>query len=129
MGYTFPDAVAGMRNLAEVLSGKPDSSYAILPADFYNTKKYPAFLVYRVGGNETSVFRTDRITIETWAQDLDDAQQQADQLRRKLVGVPHDTTAGLFDSVRVETEPTSIPQPDGFPAMVSATYQVDTRGT
>lgn len=121
---SFPDSKRAVRELLRRFG----TTYLELTAD-YSKHGLPAFLVYRVGGSESGVFRTDRIVVETYALGMtavDDAAQQAHEL---LLSGPHDGGQyGLLDRVTVESAPVEVPQPEGFPNMVTATYRVDVRG-
>lgn len=121
---TFPDTKRGVRELLRQF-GK---TYLELTAD-YQKQGLPAFLVYRVGGSEQGPFRTDRITVETYATGMTAVDDAAQLVHGFLLSGPHDAGVyGLLDQVTVESSPVEVPQPDGFPNLVTATYRIDVRG-
>lgn len=121
---TFPDAKRGIRYLLTQF-GK---TYLELTAD-YREQGLPAFLVYRVGGSESLVFREDRISVETYADGMTAVDDASQQVHEFLLSGPHDCGEfGLIDQITTESAPVVIPQPDGFPNLVTATYRVATRG-
>lgn len=122
MSLSYPDAKRGVREVLDAYG----ATYLQLTITYADT--LPAYLIYRVGGSESAPFREDRITVETRADGTTAADDAAKVAHEALVGIPHDTSHGLLDSVTVESLPTEIPQPDGSPNLVTATYRVQTRG-
>lgn len=117
------DAKRGVREVLRPF-GK---TYLQLTAD-YEAQGLPAFLVYRVGGSTSGIFREDRIVVETYADGTTAADQAARDVDEFLLDGPHDGGKyGLLDSIGTESVPTEVPQPDGFPCMVTATYRVSSR--
>lgn len=120
----FPDAEAGVRELLNQF-GK---TYLELTID-YQDQGLPAFLVYRVGGNERGVFRDDRITVEVRGRGLTKTKEAAKEAKLFLTKEGgKETSVGLIDNIDLFEGPISVPQPDGNPSLVTTTYTVSTRG-
>lgn len=122
MVATYPDARGSIRALLDDLG----QTYYNLTTDF--AKSLPAFLIYATGGSERFPFREDRITVQAYAVGSTAANRAAEQARAALAGGPHDGLGDtLLDRIDVETVPVEVPQYEGQPAMVTATYRVQTR--
>lgn len=119
---TYPDARAGVRALLKPLG----ATYYVLTTDF--AKSLPAFLVYATGGSERFPFREDRITVQAYADGSTAAHKAAERARAVLAGGPRDGVGDtVLDQVEFEVVPVEVPQYEGQPAMVTATYRVQTR--
>lgn len=119
----FPDTKRAVR---EVL--KPfGTTYLMLAPDY--AEHLPGLHVYMVGGSENGPFRTDRITVECYAQGLTAADDLARRVHDFLTAGPLDAGGyGLIDRVSAETVPVDVPQPENWPAMTQAIYRVSVRG-
>lgn len=120
---TYPDALAGVRAVLDTLRG---STYYYLTVD-YAKQPLPAYLIYTTGGDERFPFREDRVTVETYDETTTGARRAAETARGLLAEGPHDAKGILLDQVSVDTVPHDIPQHEGYPALVAATYRVSTR--
>lgn len=123
MPLVFPDAKRGVRELLDPFG----ATYLTLTVDF-EARGLPAFLVYRVGGSRSGVFREDRITVETRAYGTTAADDVAAGVDEFLLSSPHATAYGLLDKITTDSVPTEVPQPAESPNLVVATYRVSTRG-
>lgn len=119
----YPDALGGVRAVLDTL---PGSTYYYLTVD-YAKQPMPAYLIYANGGDERFPFREDRITVETYHESPTGARRAAEVARGLLADGPHDANDILLDRVDVDTVPHDIPQHEGYPALVTATYRVSTR--
>lgn len=117
----YPDVIAGIRAALDALG----LTYLHLTVDFAS-KQMPAFLIYANGGSERFPFREDRVTVETYADGSTAARREAEKARELLTTSLIDVNGEPLDSIEVDTVPHEVPQYEGQPAMVTATYRVST---
>lgn len=123
MELVYPDAKRGVRELLNAYG----ETCLQLPVDYGDHT--PIFLVYRAGGTEDPPFRMDRITVDLYTDGSTNGDALADTVKRFLTAQPHEVSTGLLDVVTCETVPVEVPQPAGYPVLVTSTYRVSTRGT
>lgn len=87
----------------------------------------PALHCYQVGGSERSVFRVDRMVVDSFASGRDAAKALSAAAHARLMSGPHDTTHGLLDLVEVEVAPHGVPYASDTVSQVTAVYRVHTR--
>lgn len=114
-GHAFPDVPAALLE--------------VIPAGVLWLKSYddPVNHIYSAGGTETGPLRFDRIVINSYAPGRDAAREQAEAVRAAITSGPHETTAGLLDSVDVEVVPHDILFQHDKVNQYQAIYRVHTR--
>lgn len=121
MAYRFPDVEAA---LMEVLTAtQPGVRTVLWLTDTEGTVHH----VYSSGGNIVGPFRTDRVTVDTYAPSRDLARTAAEDAQAALTERHHDTSEGLLDTVEVEVAPHSMPYQSDTVSLWQAVYRVDTR--
>lgn len=108
--------------LVEIIDGLTDgNAYHRLQPDF----SVPAVLV-RAEQNDNGVLATHRAQLEFYHEDLPSCKQLARVIVAHLLNAPHETSAGMLDSLRIETNIREIPYTDQL-VMYTASVFVDTR--
>lgn len=87
----------------------------------------PFVRVNRIGGPDDRFIDTARVDVECFAATRDAAYTLAEQVRQRLLNVPHVVAAGRIDSVITDSGPKEIPWGDPSVRRFTASYSVTAR--
>ncbi|MGQ3382976.1 hypothetical protein [Glutamicibacter sp. TV12E] len=79
------------------------------------------------GGNEQSIFRTDKILVDVYATGRTAAKDLAEAVKASLMNGPLDTEDGVIDKVSVEMVPTKEDYPSPEICKFVAIYRAESR--
>lgn len=123
MGYKFPDVPSAVQRVlkAEGLN----CTMWLQPADVSGVVE--TVHVEDAGGSESSIFRTDRLSVDVYAGSRDKAKALAERVKNILTSSSHDTADGLLDRITVEVVPTQQPYQSDTTSLFNALYRVESR--
>ncbi|WP_147233282.1 MULTISPECIES: hypothetical protein [Brevibacterium] len=102
---------------------QPGIAYSRLQSDFQ--EHLPAILV-KAEQNDGDYLATHRVQLEYYHQDMNDCEDLARTIEAHLMNAPHQTSVGMIDSVRRETNLREIPYTEQVVMYTSSVF-VDTR--
>lgn len=120
--FVFPDAAKCVK--AELEAVGFDATLQLNPEDLDGRE---IVHIKDIGGTEQSVFRTDRLTVDVYAQGRTAAKDLAEAVRAALLDRPLDTPHGVVDSVKVDVVPTKEEFPSATLVKFTAIYRAETR--
>lgn len=116
-----PDIQTAIVELAEQVA--EDHVYSRLQAGFEKT--LPAVLV-KAEQNDGDYLATHRVQLEFYGEDMGSCRDLARTVEAHLMNAPHQTSVGMIDSVRRETNLREIPYTEQVVMYTSSVF-VDTR--
>lgn len=116
-----PDVQEALTEVVEEVV--PDGVYTRLQANFH--EDLPAVLI-RAEQNDADYLATHRAQLEFYHHNITDCRALARIVFAHLTNSPHETSVGLLDQIRVETNIREIPYTDQI-VMFTASVFVDTR--
>ncbi|TDU27100.1 hypothetical protein [Arthrobacter sp. JUb115] len=120
--YVFPDAVKCVKNA--LAADGFNATLKLNPEDLDGSE---VVHIQDGGGNEQSIFRTDKILADVYATGRTSAKDLAEAVRASLTKGPLETADGVIDSVTVEMVPTKEDFPSPEICKFVAIYRAETR--
>jgi len=120
--YVFPDAVKCVKSA--LAADGFNATLQLSPEDLDGRE---VVHIQDGGGNEQSIFRTDKILVDVYATGRTATKDLAEAVRASLMKGPLDTADGVIDEVTVEMVPTKEDFPSQEICKFVAIYRAESR--